>query len=106
MKKMKYEIQMDSGEKKTVEGYVFNEIWGVDKREPGYYVITYIPNGCRAWSAKTLRECKALLAEPEFFLENDDFRVLIPAIVRHEQRWWDEQLKKRDEKAQKKGGQI
>ena len=67
MKKIKYKIRMDDGTQKEVEGAVFNEVWGIDKRENGYYVLTYIPNGCRVESARTQKFLKMMVQEPEFF---------------------------------------
>lgn len=110
MKKQKFQISMKDGKKKLVEGYIFNDKFGVDKREPAYYVITHLATGARVWSARTLKECKMLMAEPEFFIDTDDFRVLVPAIARAEQRIFDEQYKKKlaeyEKENQKKGGQI
>lgn len=67
MKKIKYKIKMDNGMDTEVEGMVFNEVWGIDKRENGYYVLTYIPNGCLVHSARTQKFLKMLVQEPEFF---------------------------------------
>lgn len=50
-----------------VEGYVFNDIWGIDKRASSYYVLTYIPNGCLVESSRTMKFLKLLVQEPEFF---------------------------------------
>ena len=57
---------MDSGYYE-VEGYVFNKVWGIDKRANSYYVLTYIPNGCLVESSRTLKFLKMLIQEPEFF---------------------------------------
>ena len=67
MKKSKYNIRMDTGHNVEVEGYVFNDVWGIDKRSNNYYVLTYIPNGALVESSKTLRMLKMMVQEPEFF---------------------------------------
>lgn len=67
MKKIKYKINMKNGEPQEVEGYVVNEVWGIDKRANNYYVLTYIPNGCLVDSARTIKFLKMLVQEPEFF---------------------------------------
>lgn len=65
MKKAKYKIRKGD-EFEEVDGYVFGD-WGIDKRAPGYYVLTYIPNGCLVESARTMKFLKLLVQEPEFF---------------------------------------
>ena len=66
MKKAKYNIRKGDVFEE-VEGYVFNEVWGVDKRAPSYYVLTYIPNGCLVESSRTMKFLKMMVQEPEFF---------------------------------------
>jgi hypothetical protein len=66
MKKQKYKIRM--GDRfEEVEGYVFNEVWGIDKRANAYYILTYIPNGCLVESSRTMKFLKMMVQEPEFF---------------------------------------
>ena len=65
MKKAKYNIRKGD-EFEEVEGYVFGD-WGIDKRAPSYYVLTYIPNGCLVESSRTMKFLKMLIQEPEFF---------------------------------------
>lgn len=88
MKKQKYNIDKN-GEKVEVEGYVFNKNWGVDKRDNGYYVLTYIPNGYLVESSRTLKFMKELLAEPVFFEEKLDVAELAKTIkkFRDENGW-------------------
>lgn len=69
MKKTKYKIRMEDGQYKTVEGYVFNEQWGIDKRESGRFILTHIPTGCFVDSSRTMKFLKLMIQEPEFFDE-------------------------------------
>ena len=62
--KQKYKIKCGNVEKE-VEGAV-NAIWGIDKRENQYYILTHIPTGCFVESAKTQKFLKDLVEEPEF----------------------------------------
>ena len=85
MKKAKYNIKKGD-EFEEVEGYIYNEVWGIDKRAQSYYVLTYIPNGCLVESSRTMKFLKMLIQEPEFF----DFdgspaqaNKLIQAITRY-----------------------
>lgn len=71
MKKTKYKIRKDDGTWPEVEGYVFNEQWGIDKRANGRYVLTHIPTGCFVDSSRTLKFLKLMVQEPEFFDEVD-----------------------------------
>ena len=66
MKKKTYKIKCGD-EYEEVEGYVFNDMWGIDKREQGYFVLTHIPSGCLADSAGTMKYLKMMVQEPEFF---------------------------------------
>lgn len=102
-KKQQYQIKMKDGSVKTVEGEVFNKIWGIDKREIPYgkqvkadgtektlsykaYFITHIPTGSSfaGGSCRTLKTAKLLLSEPEFF-EVDENPV---GIVKALNRFW------------------
>lgn len=81
MKKQQYEIDKN-GMKVVVEGYVFNKIWGVDKRDQQHYVLTHIPTGYLVESAKTLKFLKELLADPVFAKEELDVKGVARAIKR------------------------
>ena len=85
MKKTKYEIRMDDGPNKTVEGYVFNEQWGIDKRATGRFVLTQIPTGCFVDSSRTMKFLKLMIQEPEFFDEvnKETIGALSKAISRY-----------------------
>lgn len=78
MKKTKYSITMNDGTKQEVEGQVFNNVWGIDKRGSAYYVLTYVPNGAFVESSKTMKLLKLLVQEPEFF----DFDETIQSTVK------------------------
>lgn len=67
MKKTKYFILKKDGQKEEIEGTVYNNVWGIDKREAGYYVLTYVPNGAFVDSSKKMTILKMLIQEPEFF---------------------------------------
>lgn len=88
MKKQKYNVDM-KGQKMEVEGYVFNKMWGIDKRGPQHYILTHIETGHLVWSAKTQKTLKELVQEPEFFEEKIDTKLLSDAIKRyHEHKGW------------------
>ena len=58
MKWLKGKYQIDLlGEKKEVEGIVCGD-WGIDKRAPGYYILTHIPTGYMVDSSRTQRFLK------------------------------------------------
>lgn len=62
--KQKYKIKCGDGTKE-VDGAA-NGIWGIDKRENQYYILTHIPTGCFVESARTQKFLKDLVEEPEF----------------------------------------
>lgn len=87
-KKQKYNITMEDGTKKEVEGEVVNKIWGIDKRmevtgeqtlKDGRtrtltstdYIITHIPTGAALPTCRfrTMKAAKLLLSEPEFYFD-------------------------------------
>lgn len=78
MKKTKYKIKKKEG-MVEIEGTVFNNVWGIDKRETGYYVLTYIPNGCFVASARTMKTLKLMIQEPEFF-DFDGTKETLPPL--------------------------
>lgn len=87
MKKQRYQIDKN-GNKEEVEGYVFNKVWGVDKRAPQHYVLTHIPTGYFVDSSRTLKFFKELLAEPYFFEEELDIKKLSETIKKfRDDRW-------------------
>lgn len=87
-KKQKYNIVMQDGTKKEVEGEVVNGIWGIDKRtisngtktmkdgtvkelSSTCYIITHIPTGAFLPTSvfRTVKAAKLLLSEPEFYFD-------------------------------------
>lgn len=88
MKKTKYEIDKN-GVKETVEGYVFNKIWGVDKRAPQYFVLTHIPTGYLVDSSRTLKFFKEMLTDPVFFEEELDVKKVAEAIKKFRDEKWE-----------------
>lgn len=83
--KQKYNIDLH-GTKSEVEGAV-NNIWGIDKRDNQYYVLTHIPTGCFVESARTQKFLKDLVEEPEFkdyesLFGGNDASALLRAISR------------------------
>lgn len=87
-KKEKYKIKLDSGQYE-VEGSVCGP-WGIDKRGSQYYVLTHIPTGCRAESAKTVTFLKKLVDTPEFqAFDRENVAPLKEAIqrFRNESGW-------------------
>lgn len=83
--KQKYKIKCgDTMEE--VEGAV-NNIWGIDKRDNQYYILTHIPTGCFVESARTQKFLKDLVEEPEFqdyesLFGGNDTSALLRAISR------------------------
>ncbi len=83
--KQKYKIKCGTTERE-VEGAV-NNIWGIDKRENQYYILTHIPTGCFVESARTQKFLKDLVEEPEFkeyesLFGGNNASVLLRAISR------------------------
>ena len=87
-KKQSYKITMRDGTQQEVQGEVFNEIWGIDKRSvkrgeqtmkdgtvrelfDTHYHITHLPTGAKLplCTFRTLKSAKMLLSEPEFFID-------------------------------------
>lgn len=63
--KQKYKISTCLGlNEKEVEGSVCGQ-WGIDKRD-GRYLLTHLPTGGLAESAKTMTFLKKLVDTPEF----------------------------------------
>lgn len=107
-KKQIYNIKMNDGTTKQVEGEVVNGVWGIDKRVIPYgkmtnkegvektlsytdYHITYIPTGQRLplGTTRTIKNAKLLLSQPEFFFEEltpDVIKKLAKATV----KWWED----------------
>lgn len=93
--KQKYKISTCLGlNEKEVEGVV-NNIWGIDKRENQYYILTHIPTGCFVESARTQKFLKDLVEEPEFreyesLFGGNDVSALLRAINRQRNIYgWD-----------------
>ena len=85
--KQKYKIKCGATYKE-VEGAV-NNIWGIDKRDNQYYILTHIPTGCFVESAKTQKFLKDLVEEPEFrdyeslLEQNQHFSQFLPLNCVH-----------------------
>ena len=62
--KQKYKT-LHTGRFQEVEGVVCGQ-WGIDKRGNQWYILTHIPSGCLAESARTMKFLKDLVATPEF----------------------------------------
>ena len=80
MKQTLYEIKKKDGTSEQVKGYVFNKVWGIDKREQGYYVLTYIPLGAFVESSSQLKILKLMVQGPGFF-EFDGTKETISALT-------------------------
>ena len=103
-KAQEYTIKMKDGTEKTVSGMVFNNRWGIDKRQyevikinkngesrttlSSCFYLTHIPTGALVTNANTQKTLKELVNRPDM-VEEDDPKKIVKAVGDFwNERWW------------------
>lgn len=76
---------MKDGTKQTVSGVQIGTLWGIDKREPSYFVLTHLPTGAFVTSSRTQKALKELCNKPEM-IDATDVKDIAKAVV----NFWNE----------------
>lgn len=104
MKKTRYQIKMRSGEERTVEGEIVNDIWGIDKRmtqkttytkngeekvsQSSDYFLTHVPSGTLITNARTKRALMEIANLP-IMIDQNNFQLMMVAVNEYwESKGW------------------
>lgn len=87
MKTATFNIAMKNGTKEVREGYIVNGIYGIDKRDGGFY-LTHLPTGVLVTNSRT-RKALMELANRSDMTDQNDFTVMANAVKDFwDRRWW------------------
>lgn len=103
-KSQDFTIKMKDGTTKTVSGIVFNNRWGIDKREyetvktnkngetrrtlSSYFCLTHIPTGTLVTNGNTQKVLKELINRPDMVEEDDLKKIAIATVKFWNERSW------------------
>lgn len=83
-----FEIKMNDGTTKTVEGVIVNDIWGIDKREDKCFYLTHIPTGTLITNGKTQKVLKEFVNGQDVIDETDLQKIANEVVKFWNTRWW------------------
>ena len=95
---------MKDGTSKSVTGMVFNNRWGIDKREyesfktnkngetrrtlSSYFCLTHIPTGMLVTNGNTQKVLRELINRPDMIEEDDLKKIAIATVKFWNERGW------------------